>query len=740
MERKKTWTEFVVKEDLDRMKEYHRLRRSDSGTAPRNYEFRFIDRSGNLHDIYLTIQMIPGTKKSVASMLDITERKRAEAALYEEREQLAVTLRSIGDGVIVTDRDGNLTLLNKMAEELTGWSKQEASGRPLSEVFHIINEKTREVCENPVEKVLETGLVFGLANDTALIARDGTERSIADSGAPIRDKDNTTIGVVLVFRDVTEEKRAEEALHDAALRWQSTFDSTQDAMCLFDADQRIMMCNRTMQEIVGAKNADELVGRHCWEVVHGTTEPIPGCPIVRMRASLKRETMELKIGDRWFAVTVDPILDETLALVGAVHNIRDITDLKKVEEELAAAHRKMLDILEFLPDATLVIDSDGRVIAWNRAMEVMTGVKAEDMIGKGDYEYAVPFYGERRPIMIDLVFAGEDELMRKEYSHIRREGNVLIADTALPRPLGKRVVPMGTASSLYDNSGRVVGAIESIRDITDRKAAERALEMANKKLQLLSGVTRHDILNQVTALAGYTDFLGEVLPDDPEMRNYIDRIAEATSAIERQITFTRDYERLGVDPSQWERVGDVAQRAASGCADHNVNVSTDTGALEVFTDPMLEKVFFNLFDNAVRHGEHVTEISVTCREEDGTMVIAVEDNGVGIPAEMKERIFRQGFGEIPVTVSSWYRRFLRSPGCRSGRPVKRGKAHALRSLCRQVDGVGVKISLHEWDLKGVYVCFIHRSAGMHGQCSADEFHNCNLVQQISIFPGYAVGC
>jgi len=183
-------------------------------------------------------------------------------------------------------------------------------------------------------------------------------------------------------------------------------------------------------------------------------------------------------------------------------------------------------------------------------------------------------------------------------------------------------------------------------EIVRRNQAEHALEIINRKLNLLTGITRHDILNQITVILGYADLLGAVLPDDVEMRKYIDRITKATSVIQEEIRFAADYEELGMQPSLWQRVGDVAERAASGCADRGVNVSTATGALEVFTDPMLEKVFHNLFENAVRHGGYVTEISVTCREEDGggNMVIAVEDDGVGVPADMKERIFKRGVG------------------------------------------------------------------------------------------------
>ena len=126
-----------------------------------------------------------------------------------ERERLVVTLRSIGDGVIATDRSGRIIMINQVSEVLTGWSQAEALGRPLAEVFNIVNERTREPCENPVEKVLESGLVVGLANHTVLIARDGRECSIADSGAPIRTEGGQIIGVVLVFRDVTVERKVE---------------------------------------------------------------------------------------------------------------------------------------------------------------------------------------------------------------------------------------------------------------------------------------------------------------------------------------------------------------------------------------------------------------------------------------------------------------------------------------------------------------------------------------------------
>jgi two-component system, cell cycle sensor histidine kinase and response regulator CckA len=146
---------------------------------------------------------------------DITQRKVAVEALANEKERLAVTLRSIGDGVITTDTEGKIVLMNRVAEEMTGWGQEEAIGKPFDEVFHIMNEKSRLRCENPVEKVLQSGTIIGLANHTVLISRFGKERIIADSGAPIRDQQSRIVGAVLVFRDITEKMKMEEELFKA---------------------------------------------------------------------------------------------------------------------------------------------------------------------------------------------------------------------------------------------------------------------------------------------------------------------------------------------------------------------------------------------------------------------------------------------------------------------------------------------------------------------------------------------
>jgi len=165
-----------------------------------------------------------------------------------------------------------------------------------------------------------------------------------------------------------------------------------------------------------------------------------------------------------------------------------IAERKQAEGALRESERRLADIINFLPDATLVIDCSGKVIAWNHAIEEMTGVKAKDMLGKGNYEYALPFYGKRRPIIIDLVLK-PDKKIEKMYSILKKEKDLLITEADVPYVKGKSAHLWGKASPLYDGEGNVVGAIESIRDITERKQAEEALkkrerELKNKNIEL----------------------------------------------------------------------------------------------------------------------------------------------------------------------------------------------------------------------------------------------------------------
>jgi len=178
-----------------------------------------------------------------------TERKRAEEALQESERWLSTTLRSIGDAVIATDAKGLVTLMNPVAEDLTGWDEAEAVGKPLEDVFNIVNEQTGERAENPVARVLREGIVVGLANHTVLIAQDGTKRPIADSGAPMRDEEGNIIGTVMVFRDITERVRAERAVQEAREYAESIVGTVREPLVVLDADLRVISVSRSCNSL-----------------------------------------------------------------------------------------------------------------------------------------------------------------------------------------------------------------------------------------------------------------------------------------------------------------------------------------------------------------------------------------------------------------------------------------------------------------------------------------------------------
>ncbi|OPY78987.1 MAG: Oxygen sensor protein DosP [Syntrophorhabdus sp. PtaU1.Bin153] len=229
--------------------------------------------------------------------------------------------------------------------------------------------------------------------------------------------------------------------------------------------------------------------------------------------------------------------------------VRDVTQRKQAEEALRRANRTLFDIIEFLPDATVVIDKEKRVIAWNRAMEEMTGVKKEDIVGKGDHAYAIPFYGESRPLLMELVETMDDEIQAR-YDFVKREGNRVVAETRVPALYeGRGAYLRGVASPLFDSEGHVIGAIEAIRDITERKEAERRLreseikyrtlvDNANVAILIMRGDTFVDCNKRAAAIfrCSRDEIIGEAVhrfypADLPDKHSSTERISQRINAV-----------------------------------------------------------------------------------------------------------------------------------------------------------------------------------------------------------------
>jgi PAS domain S-box-containing protein len=328
----------------------------------------------------------------------------------------------------------------------------------------------------------------------------------------------------------------------------------------------------------------------------------------------------------------------------------DITERKKAEEELKASKKTLEDIIDFLPDATLVVDQGGTIIAWNQAIEKMTGVSKEDMIGRGGRAYSIPFYGTNRGMLLDLLALDDDDL-RKEYDYVTREGSALYAETFCQALYGGKGAHLwGAATFIFDGQGNRVGAIESVRDISSLKQAEAALMEVNKKLNLLTSVTRHDINNQLMILTGQLALM-EMSKPDHESNEQLRKAEAAAKQISAIIRFTKEYQGVVVYEPIWQDIRGYVESGSRGIPLGSIRLVNDVPSdTEVFADPLIAKVFPILIDNAVRHGGKITTIRFHVEERSGARVVICEDDGVGISAEMKKGLFTQssekghGFG------------------------------------------------------------------------------------------------
>jgi len=310
--------------------------------------------------------------------------------------------------------------------------------------------------------------------------------------------------------------------------------------------------------------------------------------------------------------------------------LRDMSARRVADEEVHALKEFYEGILESAHDGIWVTDADDTIYYLNPALERMTGIPRGSMLeknflrdsGAARMDALRPFYSDARESMRTVAF----------------DSVPVTTDTGLP------LFVSGWFTPIRDQGGRYDGMIASAHDVTDRKRTGDAYQLANRKLHLMSSVTRHDILNQLMVLRSYLE-MGEEMAKDPELRGFIGKERAAAEAIQRLIGFTRDYQEIGVHAPLWQRVRDLLARVRPMVDLHGVTLEEEVGDLEVFADPLLEKVFYNLIDNAVRHGVTLTRIRFSTRREGHDLVITCEDNGIGIPPEDREGIFTHGTGK-----------------------------------------------------------------------------------------------
>jgi PAS domain S-box-containing protein len=423
--------------------------------------------------------------------------------LHQSQEEFRTILYSIGDAIITTDKKGLICNMNSVAEKLTGWNETSAKGKSNAEVFRIVNENSRETVESPVEMVLKNGIVVGLANHTILISKSGKEIPIDDSGAPIFDKAGKVSGVVLVFRDQTEERAAQKALKESETRYRTLFESMLNgfAYCqmLYDGDRPIdfiyLEVNKVFESLTGLKN---VTGRKVTEIIPGIRESDENLFEIYSRVALsgKPETIEIFIAalNAWYSISVYSPKKEYFIVVFDV-----ITERKLSERLLQESETKFKAIFENSHDA-IGVSKRGVTIFVNPAYLKLFGFENENEItGKSVLEQISPKEHQRILEYIRKRNSGADLPKFYETIGIRKNGIEFPFEVAID-------------TYFIDNDKYTIAIV---RDITERKKAEEALLESEEKFRKAFStspdsitITRKNDGMYVDANNGFTQIFG----------------------------------------------------------------------------------------------------------------------------------------------------------------------------------------------------------------------------------------
>ena len=405
-----------------------------------------------------------------------TERKRAEEALSKNHQELQETaqrleqsrnmlqliMESIPVRVFWKDRDlrymGCNTLFARDAglsqpEQLLGQDDFAMGWREQAELYRADDRQVME-SRRPKMNIIEPQTT-----------PQGAKIWLNTSKVPLQMPNGEVFGVLGVYEDITERKQAEEALRQANETLRATLDAAPVAIFDLDTEGRVKsLWNPAAEQMLGWRR-DEVLGHFLPTVPEDSKEEFARFrEWVRSGKSIMGKDVVRRRKDGSlieYSIYAAPEYDDDGKVIGNIAVLVDITERKRMEEALLESEQKLVNIIDFLPDATFVIDTKGKVIAWNKAIEDMTGVKAQDMVGKGNYEYALPFYGERRPILIDLVLEPEKGIER--YDEVKREDRALMAVAHFTNFRGKETYLFGKASALIDSHGNIIGSIETIQ-------------------------------------------------------------------------------------------------------------------------------------------------------------------------------------------------------------------------------------------------------------------------------------
>ena len=571
--------------------------------------------------------------------------------------QFEVTLASIGDGVITTDRNGIVTFLNSIAEHLSGWNSSEAKGNTIESVFHIVNEATGDSTANPVRQVLRERRIVGMANHTNLVRRDGTTVPIDDSAAPILDSESNLIGAVMVFRDVTTRRAIDQALS----RWQHVFDHAGFGMVVLTPGKEL-----TMEHVNPAFAAmhgyalEELKGKSYGTVVDPELWPAKSEKLDGSSAHdhSMGETVHVRKSGTKF-----PALTDFTVVRNAQNNIlyytgycSDLSDRKRTEEELRQSEERYRVTADSLPQLIWSSKSDGTTEYLNNRWHEETGFTLEQTGQEGWSYFLAP---EDREESLGkwkaAIESGETFQTECRFKTPNKEGHRWYTCRAVP---------------IRDSSGRITRWFGSCTDIHEQKLAADVLRASKEELQLANDALRrsnqdleqfayaasHDLQEPLRMVAIYSQLLREEYAGklEGEAMSYLKYAVDGAHRMEALLKDLLAYSRAS--DAQEVPLEEISSQDALAKALNNLTASVQEAGGEVSRTALpnvripevhLVQVFQNLIGNAIKYrkpGEKPV-IHIDAKPHDGVWIFSVSDNGIGIAPEYQDQVFRV-FGRL----------------------------------------------------------------------------------------------
>jgi PAS domain S-box-containing protein len=567
----------------------------------------------------------------------------------DRRDRLGKNLLSIGDAVIVTDSHGNVILLNPAAESLTGWTDHDARDRPIETVFRIIHEVTRQPVIQPVKEVIAHGGVQNLAQFTLLIAKDGSERAIADSASPICDESGDLDGIVLIFRDTTERRQVERRIEDEWRRGEVIIAAVQDSLIVLDVDLHVRSANRSFYEIFDTL-PEQTLGRSLFDLGEGQWNVDGLRTLLEEILTGDLHSGEYQVEREFPAVGKRIILVNARKLNGKdgrekmlLLAIEDITGRSQLANSLAASEIRFRRLFESAKDGILILDAEtGAIDDANPFVLDLLGYSRLELLGKH---------------LWDIGLFGDIEASRASFRELQERGYVRYEDLPLETKDGRHVEVEFVSNVYRVNEHMIIQC--NIRDVTARKQTEKeskqaraATEAAGRAKDRFLATLSHELRTPLTPVLAAIAYI-EMVPgmSGEEIRQHLDAIRRNVELEAQLIDDLLDVTRIGSGKLELhQEVLDIhtsLRSALEVCqADietKKLEVSLALGAEvhKVWADPArIQQVFWNLIKNAVKFTPVGGRISLRSRAA-GPEQIAIEiaDSGIGIEPEALSRVF-----------------------------------------------------------------------------------------------------